>query len=533
SNFPTPVPGVWSVTNNSRNCNNAALKFDLGRVIARFETFDSLKAIPSQYGCAPITFLLKNKSTGATNYKWDVGAGVVTFKKDSIFIKFPNRGFQNITLIAFDTSICNLTDTMRATINSGDARVDFVPDIIQCGLAPVIPKIKLYTPWAKVRWTPSEGLSDSTIANPTISFIGKDMVYYISVTDDTLCMKFDTLSVKIRDPNPTARFVIMDSSKTVEKYSFCHPNSVFLKNKSTYYDYMEWKKDHNNLFVNVDSFYQIFPALGKTKYELFIYDSVCARGAMVQKTLTMSKPFPTYPSNVVMCQNNPISVKVIGEPGFRYLWQPTTLFADPTAPSQTFIPKQNGKIDITVTDTIGCTDKGTFRYSIISTDDPIQEKEFTFCRQKDKFLEIITLPFINYTWQPGAYTVNPLRITQEGTYYFQGTDANGCVVKDTITVLNYCPPQLHVPSAFSPNDDGLNDMFQVFGNDIVAFDIKIFNRWGELIYQSNDFNFKWDGKYKGETVPIETYPYVISYQGAKYKDQELNNTFSGNVTVVR
>jgi gliding motility-associated-like protein len=346
-------------------------------------------------------------------------------------------------------------------------------------------------------------------------------------------MKFDTLSVKIRDPNPTARFIIMDSSKTVEKYSFCYPNSVFLKSKSTYYDYLEWKKDNNSLFVNVDSFYQIFPALGKTKYELFIYDSVCARGSTVQKILTLSKPFPTYPNNVSVCQNNPISVGVTGDPAFRYFWQPTELFANPNAPSQTFVPKQNGRIDITVTDTIGCTDKGFFNYSVIGTEDPIQEKEFTLCLRKEKYLDIFSLPMLSYFWQPSGYAGNPLRVTEEGTYYFKGTDANGCQVKDTVNVLEFCPPQLHVPTAFSPNGDGLNDFFQVFGNDILAFDIKIFNRWGELIYHSNDFNFQWNGQYKGETVPIETYPFIISYKGAKYKDQELNKTFSGDVTVVR
>ena len=62
---------------------------------------------------------------------------------------------------------------------------------------------------------------------------------------------------------------------------------------------------------------------------------------------------------------------------------------------------------------------------------------------------------------------------------------------------------IYVPNVFSPNNDGNNDYFQVFGNlgPIVYFDVIVFDRWGEKVFESQDPQFKWDGKYKGEPAP--------------------------------
>lgn len=531
-NFPI-TPNAWSVRNNSENCNNAALKFDLGKVVADFESFDSLTAIPSKYGCVPITFRIKNNSSGATNYKWEVGNGAISFKDDSIFIKFTQRGFQKITLIAFDTSICRLVDTARSTVNAGDVKVDFVPDIKQCGLSPVVPNIQLYTPWAKVKWEPTEGLSNPNIANPIVSYTGKDMVYHISVTDDTLCMKFDTLSVKIRDPNPKTKLQVWNRDRTKEQYSFCYPNDGFLTTRSTTHDYVEWKEVGNFFNIGVDSFYYTFPYPGKIKYEVSIYDSICDKSATDARIVTLSQQLPTYPIDTVLCPNTPITSKVIGDSGFTYRWKPEFLFSNPKSDVQTFLPKGNEQISIIVTDTIGCVDSSGYNIGILESIQAIFDKELKYCRRKADGIEIYSNMLNNYLWEPGGFTGNPLKVNASGTYFLTGLDVNNCPVKDTVKVIERCDPELYVPNAFSPNGDGQNDFFEVFGYDVSSFDIKIFDRWGEIIYHSTDFKFNWDGKYKSQTVPIGTYPFVISYKGLTFEGEAVSKTFSGDVTVVR
>jgi len=94
---------------------------------------------------------------------------------------------------------------------------------------------------------------------------------------------------------------------------------------------------------------------------------------------------------------------------------------------------------------------------------------------------------------------------------------------------NYPNPGIFIPNAFTPNGDGKNDIFKVYGNYIKAVDMKIFNQWGELIYQTNNVNGGWDGSSKGVQQPIGVYVYLI-------QTIEQNGTVStqrGSINLVR
>ena len=84
----------------------------------------------------------------------------------------------------------------------------------------------------------------------------------------------------------------------------------------------------------------------------------------------------------------------------------------------------------------------------------------------------------------------------------------------------------------SPNDDGNNDYFQLFGNlpGLKNLSIMIFDRWGEKVFESDDINFKWDGTYKGEKVQPNVYVYVLKLV---FLDGHSDNTKKGSITIVR
>jgi gliding motility-associated-like protein len=87
-------------------------------------------------------------------------------------------------------------------------------------------------------------------------------------------------------------------------------------------------------------------------------------------------------------------------------------------------------------------------------------------------------------------------------------------------------PNLFHPSAFTPNGDNLNDVFDVYGQFITDFEMNIFNRWGELLFTTNTLGQGWDGSYKGNTMPEGTYTFV-----AKITDH-IGRTFKKSGTVV-
>ncbi|UXX81351.1 gliding motility-associated C-terminal domain-containing protein [Reichenbachiella carrageenanivorans] len=98
---------------------------------------------------------------------------------------------------------------------------------------------------------------------------------------------------------------------------------------------------------------------------------------------------------------------------------------------------------------------------------------------------------------------------------YEVTLSNGFTcTRDVIEVLNDCLPRVHAPNAFTPSaSPGFNDEFFVYPNPYVSnFEIKIFSRWGEMIYQSKDIAFRWDGTYRGELLKIDTYVYVMTFR---------------------
>jgi len=105
---------------------------------------------------------------------------------------------------------------------------------------------------------------------------------------------------------------------------------------------------------------------------------------------------------------------------------------------------------------------------------------------------------------------------------------SGCIT-DTATFLvkfETCG-NVYIPSAFSPNGDGINDIFYIRGNvNLITF--KIYNRWGENVFISRDINHGWDGSFKGVPAPIEVYVYfaIVEEEGAIKK-------YKGNITLIR
>ena len=92
------------------------------------------------------------------------------------------------------------------------------------------------------------------------------------------------------------------------------------------------------------------------------------------------------------------------------------------------------------------------------------------------------------------------------------------------------PYALYSPNAFSPDGDGINDLFKISGQGMNDFQIEIFNRWGQMVYKSIDLSNGWDGTFKGKNLPTGTYVYKIktSKNGVEQKLVK-----SGTVALVR
>jgi gliding motility-associated-like protein len=130
-------------------------------------------------------------------------------------------------------------------------------------------------------------------------------------------------------------------------------------------------------------------------------------------------------------------------------------------------------------------------------------------------------------WQDGSTSPN-YTVRQAGQYTV--TASNNCgTVSQTITVRNaICG--LNLPNAFTPNNDGLNDLFRVkYPQFIRTFDMKIYDRWGQLVFHANDPLTGWDGNFKNTKLPSGNYIWNITIS-------DLDGNFSrktGTVMLIR
>jgi gliding motility-associated-like protein len=110
-------------------------------------------------------------------------------------------------------------------------------------------------------------------------------------------------------------------------------------------------------------------------------------------------------------------------------------------------------------------------------------------------------------------------------------DANGCqdTKSQSIKVFSTCI--IAVPSAFTPNNDGLNDYFYPLNAfKAVNLDFKVFNRWGQVVFHSNDWSRKWDGRLKGVPQASDVYVWTLYY---KDRDTNVEHSLKGTVMLIR
>lgn len=105
---------------------------------------------------------------------------------------------------------------------------------------------------------------------------------------------------------------------------------------------------------------------------------------------------------------------------------------------------------------------------------------------------------------------NPRRTT---TYYLTVENQYGCQTEDSVTVIIRQPicanPVVFVPNAFSPDGDGHNDVLMVNGNNVRNMTMVVFNRWGQKVFETNDQSIGWDGTFKGQALPPDSYGYYM------------------------
>ncbi len=120
-------------------------------------------------------------------------------------------------------------------------------------------------------------------------------------------------------------------------------------------------------------------------------------------------------------------------------------------------------------------------------------------------------PGMLYSWMPTGETTQKIEAEEQTTYTVIVTNKDGCEGTDDFRIGTECISRFHIPSSFSPNADGINDVFKPTLVNFQDYSLGIFNRWGEQLFISTDVNKGWDGTYNGALVPEGVYLYTIRF----------------------
>lgn len=252
----------------------------------------------------------------------------------------------------------------------------------------------------------------------------------------------------------------------------------------------------------------------------------------------------TVSPNVSICEGNTAQLFATG--GFAYLWSPsiglsgTTIFNPFASPDSTTIytvaiSTVNGLGDTCVqilSTTVFVSDPTTFLLSATADDDTLSAGETTI-------IHAITDTTLTIIWSPASSLSNPSSFnpiaspTQTTTYTVTIIDSLGCPKTATVTIyvvsMQCDPADVFVPNTFTPNGDGQNDILYVRGNMITEMYFAVYNRWGELVFETTKQNVGWDGTYKGMKADPAVFAWYLRakcYNGDELKKQ-------GNTTVIR
>ena len=516
SDFPIePNPGAVSETNNSLNCNNGVFKFnfDFPMVVADFSA-------PWISCDTVVSFQNLTASSPGTSYTWHFGDGNTSNDIDPTHnYSFP--GLYNVTLIAVDNSACNVTDTVVKQVYILSNSLDTLENVVKCpeqqvqiGLLPFSSSNITYF------WNPSFGLSSSNVSNPFCD-ISSNQEYQLLVSNGNCT---DTLlqSVLVNDLELEA------GADT----SYCNTPIKLSATFSPNITYIYWSSNDN--FTDTLSNTGDLITASIDVYYVKASDANCIQIDSVE-VLAQSINIDIFGND--LCIGDSALVGVINlTPSVSiasYNWNTNSL----DTPIVVDFPVTSKWYSVEVVDVEGCIVKDSvfvnvYEYPIIDT---VWATKTSIFKGEETTLNVITNDSINWF---NFFTSNiSQNVFPEETkcYVFEVFNTFNCIVLDSICIeVNdvYCDDKnIIIPTAFSPNEDNINDTYFIQDKDgiVSKYKIEIFNRLGQKVFSSSDILKVWDGKFRGKKLSPQVFDFYLDLTCVGEK------TFfhKGNITLIK
>ena len=447
--------------------------------------------------------------TGTGTVSWSPGSGM------------NNSTIHNPVISPLQTTVYAFTVSSNGCENSDSVLITVIPlPQVNAGVDDTIcagESIQLNgSGTGNVLWSPALTLNNNLILNP-VAMPNQTTVYVLTIEENG-CTNNDSVTIFVKQ---------LPQVNAGTDQSICEGFSTQLNGTGN--GIVSWFPDsgmNNSAIINpVVSPYQT------TIYTLSIFSNGCENSDSVKITVI---PLPDVQAgdDKIVCFGESIQLSATG--ASNYSWSPAVYLNDENTANPVSLPLQT--TEYTVTGILnGCTNYDTIKVVVAplpvinAGNDTIVPKETNY---------MLTGFPAGGSWSSddgmlcSSCTNYNMVITRDQPFYYHYIDSNGCENRDTVFIyLNRICKDPYFPTAFSPNDDLLNDAFLPVFEDIhVVLEVEfiIYNKWGEQVFYTNKINEGWDGKTKNFPQMIGVYAYLY-----KYGCETDSKVIKGSFTLVR
>ncbi len=463
---------------------------------------DSVRMLNSVNYCNNIQF----NGFGFTNtypvasWQWDFGDGGTANIQNPIH-NYNAVGSYAVKLVVTDINGCK--DSITTTINTGGAMfADAGTDTAFCAGGPT--SIVLNGNGAgNYSWSPAAVLNNNTLQNP-IATINTTTKFYLTVSNGTGCSAIDSVTVTVNQ-NPVVQ--------TLPDTAICK-NDLLVLTTAGAINY-NWSP---GTYVSDSTIAS--PQYIDTGSHTLIVTGTGLNGCMASDTINISVNMrATFiaPESKTICRG--ASVQLNGNNGntVQYLWSPASYLNNPFIIDPVANPPVTTVYTLMVSDNSCNTDSSFAVYVTVIPAAKIFASKSNDINCNKPFAQLSVTGSTNYIWTP-AYGLNndsiPNPIANPAytiTYIVTATDSAICNGKDSVTVIaNFKNHGIILPNSFTPNNDGLNDCFGIkYHRDVENLEFIIFNRYGNVVFKTNNAADCWDGNYNGKPASPGSYVYYI------------------------
>lgn len=434
---------------------------------------------PDSILCLGDQILLDPGNTGTSSIRWQNGS------PDSTYLAV-SQGLYWIRA----TNLCGVyIDSIRFE-DSNDPSIGLPDDSILCFGNPV--NLAVAFPNSSYAW--STGQTDSNIT------VNQSGTYAVSVTN--ICgTDIDSVSILYDEP------IQIDFGPDT---NLCNADTLYLDARITTRGYHIW----NNGWLG-DEF-----TVRRTGYYRVEISNACGVFGDEIRVQYEYTPEVDFLDDTVLCKGDYMYAKAPQLLNATYQWQDGSTW-------DRFFVNEAGTYWLEASNRCG---KDLDRFNVRYQDRPIVDLggDQILCPGESLLLDVSRENFnYRFLWQDGS-THSAMEASEEGVFKVMVTDQYGCVSIDSMEVLE-CVESLYIPNSFSPNLDGKNEYWAVKGERLRNFKISVHNRWGQLVFQADKLNFKWDGRNGESLCPVGTYVYLIQYTDLENQPQRL----TGHLHLIR